>query len=66
MYYEVRVRGVLPPEALVDFEELTLAVRKGVSVLRGPFRDQAALNGLFLRLETLGVRVMEVRQIAAG
>ena len=62
-YYEIRVTGVLPPEALLDFDRLTASVEPVETVLHGPLRDQAALNGLLARLETFGVRVLEIRRL---
>jgi hypothetical protein len=62
-YYEIRVVGVLPPEALLDFERLIASVEPVETVLHGPLRDQAALHGLLARLETLGVQVVEVRRL---
>jgi hypothetical protein len=62
-YYEIRVVGVLPPEALLDFERLTASVEPVETVLHGPITDQAALHGLLARLETFGVEVLEVRRI---
>jgi hypothetical protein len=62
-YYEIRVAGMLPPEALVDFEELTAAPEPTMTVVRGPLADQAALHGLLVRLEILGVQVEEVRRV---
>jgi hypothetical protein len=62
-YYEIRVSGVLPPEALVDFERLTATVEPVETVLHGPLTDQAALTGLLQRLELLGVQVVEVRRL---
>ena len=62
-YYEIRVSGLLPPEALVDFERLTATVEPVETVLHGPLADQAALTGLLLRLELLGVQVVEVRRL---
>ena len=62
-YYEIRVVGVLPPEALLDFERLTASVEPVETVLHGPLPDQAALHGLLARLETFGVQVLEVRRI---
>jgi hypothetical protein len=61
--YEIRVVGVLPPEALIDFERLTASVEPVETVLHGPLRDQAALNGLLARLQTFGVQVLEVRRL---
>jgi hypothetical protein len=62
-YYEIRVSGTLPPEALLDFDRLTASVEPVETVVHGPLRDQAALNGLLARLETLGVKVMEIRRL---
>ena len=62
-YYEIRVTGVLPPEALLDFDRLTASVEPVETVLHGPLRDQAALNGLLARLETFGIEVLEIRRL---
>jgi hypothetical protein len=62
-YYEIRVSGVLPPEALLDFDRLTASVEPIETVLHGPIRDQAALNGLLARLEAFGVQVLEIRRL---
>jgi hypothetical protein len=62
-YYEIRVAGVLPPEALLDFDRLTASVEPVETVVHGPLRDQAALHGLLARLETFGVEVLEVRRL---
>lgn len=62
-YYEIRVAGVLPPEALVDFDRLTASVEPVETLLHGPIQDQAALHGLLARLEAFGVQVIEVRRL---
>jgi hypothetical protein len=62
-YYEIRVTGVLPPEALLDFDRLTASVEPVETVVHGQLRDQAALQGLLARLETIGVQVIEVRRL---
>jgi len=62
-YYEIRVSGVLPPEALLDFDRLTASIEPVETVVHGPLRDQAALQGLLARLETFGVQVIEVRRL---
>jgi hypothetical protein len=62
-YYEIRVTGVLPPEALLDFDRLVASVEPVETVLHGPLRDQAALNGLLARLETFGVQILEIRRL---
>ena len=62
-YYEIRVAGVLPPEALLDFERLTASVEPVETVVHGSLQDQAALQGLLARLENLGIQVLEVRRL---
>jgi hypothetical protein len=61
--HEIRVSGVLPAEALLDFDRLTASVEPVETVLHGPIRDQAALNGLLARLEAFGVQVLEMRRL---
>jgi len=61
--YEIRIIGILPPEALLDFEDLIASVEPVETVVHGPIRDQAALHGLLARLEMLGVQVQEVRRL---
>jgi hypothetical protein len=61
--YEIRVAGVLPPEALLDFEQLNASVQPVETVLHGPLQDRAALHGLLARLEVLGVQVLEIRRL---
>jgi hypothetical protein len=63
LYFEIRIAGVLPPEALLDFERLSASAEQVETVLHGPLADQAALYGLLARLETLGVQVLEVRRL---
>jgi hypothetical protein len=62
-HYEIRVIGILPPEALLDFEHLDASIEPVETVLHGPLQDQAALQGLLARLQTLGVQVVEVRRL---
>jgi hypothetical protein len=65
-YYEIRVAGVLPFDALLDFDRLTASVEPVETVVHGSLRDQAALQGFLERLETFGVQVLEVRRLRAG
>ncbi len=60
--YEIRVTGTLPPEALLDYENLTVTVQPAETVLDGRLPDQAALNGLLARLEKFRAHVTLVRR----
>ena len=64
-YYEIRLAGVVPPEALLDFDWLTASVEPVETVVHGSLRDQAALQDLLARLETFGVQVLEVHRLRA-
>jgi hypothetical protein len=59
-YYEIRVAGILPAEALLDFDGLSASIQPVETVVHGPLQDQAALQGLLARLEVLGVQVRGV------
>ena len=62
-YYEIRVRGHIPPDELVEFENVTAVVQSGETVLRGLVIDQAALQGILQRLHVLGLDLIEVRRV---
>jgi hypothetical protein len=63
--YEFRVRGRLGPMLLQGFPDFTAEVAGKFTLLRGTVRDQAALYGVLARLEALGLRLVEVRQLTA-
>ena len=65
-YYEIRIAGVLPSEALLDFDRLTASVEPVETVVHGPLRDQAALQGFLARLEAFGIQLVEVRRLRTG
>jgi hypothetical protein len=65
-YYEIRVAGALPPEALLDFERLTASVEPVETVVHGPLADVAALHGLLARLEEFGAEVIEMHRLHRG
>ncbi|HJY03384.1 MAG TPA: hypothetical protein VJ351_21470 [Streptosporangiaceae bacterium] len=48
---------------MLDFGRLTASVEPVETVVHGPIQDQAALQGLLVRLETFGVQVVEVRRL---
>ncbi len=64
--YEIRITGILPPEALRDFEDLAPSIKPVGTIVHGQLPDQAALHGLLARLEMLGVQVLEVRRLRGG
>ena len=62
-YYEIRIVGTVPPDALLDFEQLTASLEPVETVVQGPLPDQAALQGLLARLELFGARLVGIRVV---
>lgn len=61
--YEVRVAGLVPPEALAGLYDVQVAEQELRTVLTGSFEDQAALHGFLQRLQALGLELIEVRSV---
>lgn len=60
--YEIRIRGHLDERWASWFDEMAVeAAPGGITVLRGPVADQAALHGLLARLRDLGLPLVSVR-----
>ena len=64
--YEVRITGVVPEAALAGLDDVEVARQEVRTVLSGHFTDQAALYGFLHRLRSLGLEVVEVRQVSSG
>jgi hypothetical protein len=64
--YEIRVKGRLSDERWTSwFDDLTVTVSRGQSILRGRVPDHAALYGLLGRLRDLAVPLVAVRVLDA-
>ena len=64
--YEIRIKGRLSDSLLDAFEDLTITVQPVETVLHGPVQDQAALYRLLDRIQSLGLELVEIRQIPAS
>ena len=64
--YEIRIKGRLSDSLLAAFEGLTTTVQPAETVLYGPVQDQAALYGLLDRIQSLGLELVEIRQLPAS
>jgi hypothetical protein len=51
---------------LAAFEGLTTTVQPVATVLYGPVQDQAALYRLLDRIQSLGLELVEIRQLPAS
>ncbi|CAM5697419.1 MULTISPECIES: hypothetical protein [Streptomyces] len=63
MRYEIRVDGHMSETLARVFPELDHVVMSGQTVLFGSVIDEAHLYGLLTRFQSLGLRVVEMRQL---
>ena len=61
--YEIRVRGRLGETSLTAFPGLRARTQDNDTVLSGWLADRAALYGLLAIIETLGLELVELRQV---
>ena len=60
---EIRIRGEIPADELLEFENVTRVVRPATTMVRGVVADQAALRMLLQRLQGLGLELTEIRRV---
>ncbi|MFD3315729.1 hypothetical protein [Streptomyces sp. NPDC058656] len=63
MRYEIRVEGHMSETLKSAFPELDHVMMSGHTVLYGSVIDEAHLYGLLARCRSLGLRVLEMRQL---
>ena len=62
--YRIHIEGHLAAEWSDWFDGMSIHCRPdGTAVLTGPVRDQAALQGLLLRLRDLGLSLISVNPV---
>jgi hypothetical protein len=66
MTYEIRVAGVVPADQDSEFPGMRVLRMHGETRVSGHVADQAALHGVIDRLESLGLRLLEVSQRDEG
>jgi hypothetical protein len=64
--YEIRIKGRLSDSLLAGFEGLTATVQPVETVLHGPVQDQASLHDLVDRIQSLGLKLVEIRRLPAS
>ncbi|GAA3148149.1 hypothetical protein [Streptomyces echinatus] len=63
MRYEIRVDGQMTETLAKAFPELDHVIMSGQTLLFGPVVDEAQLYGLLARCQSLGLHVLEMRQM---
>ena len=61
--YEIRIKGRLGKPALASFGEFTASIKAPETILSGAIPDQRALHLLLERIGSLGLELIEVRQL---
>jgi hypothetical protein len=61
--YEIRIKGRVSDSLLSAFEGLDVSTEPVETVMYGPLADQEAVHRLLIRLESLGLEVVEFRRL---
>jgi len=61
--YEIRVKGRVSESLLPAFEGLAVTTEPVETILYGPIADQEAVHKLLIKLESLGLEVVELRRL---
>lgn len=64
--YSIRIKGRLGATALSAFPSMACELMRSETVLTGWIEDQAALFGVLVQIEGLGLELLELRQIRAS
>lgn len=61
--YEIRIKGRVNDSQLSAFEGLAVTAEPVETIVYGPLADQEAVHRLLIRLESLGLEVVEFRRL---
>jgi hypothetical protein len=61
--YEIRIKGMVGDPLLESLGDLDASIKPAETVLRGVVTDQAELHGLLDRIQSLGLELIEIRQV---
>ena len=64
--YEIRVAGHLSENWAVRFEEMSMRYEPGGETVLSGMLDQSALHGVFIKIRSLGLRLISVNRIYAS
>ena len=67
LFYEIRIKGHLECELSEWFDDLSITLEAdGVTLLSGPFVDQAAFYGLLKKLNEFGLPLISFKKIGVA
>jgi hypothetical protein len=61
--YEIRIKGRVSDSLLSAFEGLAVSTEPVETVVYGPLANQEAVHRLLIKLESLGLEVVEFRRL---
>jgi hypothetical protein len=61
--YEIRIKGRVGDSLLSAFEGLAVTTEPVETIVYGPLADQEAIHRLLIKLESLGLEVVEFRRL---
>jgi hypothetical protein len=61
--YEIRIKGRVSDSLLPAFEGMEITTEPVETIVYGPIADQEAVHQLLIRLESLGLEVVEFRRL---
>jgi hypothetical protein len=64
--YEIRIKGRVSDSLLSAFEGLAVTTEPVETIVYGPLADQEAVHRLLIKLESLGLEVVEFRRLPGG
>lgn len=64
--YQLTVEGELSDQVAVAFADMTLTRVAGYTILVGPVRDQAELQGLLQRVSDLGLTLLSATAVGVA
>ena len=64
--YEIRIKGRVSDSLLPVFEGLAVTTEPVETIVYGPLADQEAVHQLLIKLESLGLEVVEFRRLPGG
>ena len=61
--YEIRIKGRVSDAVLSAFEGLDVTTEPVETIVYGPLADQEAVHRLLIKLESLGLEIVEFRRL---
>ncbi len=64
--YEIRIKGRVSDSLLPAFEGMAITTEPVETIVYGPLADQEAVHQQLIKLESLGLEVVESRRLPGG